>query len=66
MDAVIIEYYEQLVNQHHCSVDTLLITPALREQFLTRARASCPEQSEPMLLGRLLALRKRGVLTTTR
>jgi hypothetical protein len=65
-DAVIIEAYEEIVRQHHCSADRILENPTFRTEFLELARRSLADPAEEPILHRLTALRKAGKLKRSR
>lgn len=64
MDSALISAFRHLQSEYRCSVDSILIIPEYREEFLARVRVAAQEESESAILGRLLALRKRSVLPT--
>jgi hypothetical protein len=67
MDAVLIRVYCELVREHGCTADDILHHPELRQEYLSRSRASLgtsPEEHE--LLRRLSNLRKRSRLPRSR
>ena len=66
MEQVIIEVYRRLVRHHHCSVDDVLETPELREQYLAETRRSLGNLPERELLHGLVYLRKRSKLPRSR
>lgn len=63
MDRVIIQVYVEMVRQHGASVDDILVTPELREEFLSHSRQSLGNDvEEETLLRRLHNLRKQSKL----
>lgn len=66
MDQTIIDVFSRLAKAHHCSVDDILETPELREQFLAETRQSLGNLPEYELLHGLVYLRKRSRLPRSR
>ena len=66
MQQVIIDVYRRLVQSHHCSVDDILESPELREQYLAETRQSLGNLPERELLHGLVYLRKRSKLPRSR
>lgn len=62
MDQVIKAVYQQMLATHHCSVDDVLESPELRNEYLALARASLGDLPEQQLLHRLTTLRKQSKL----
>jgi len=63
MDSVITQVYVEMVRQHGASVDDILVTPELREEFLSHSRRSLGNDvEEETLLRRLHNLRKQSKL----
>jgi hypothetical protein len=62
MDPIIQSVYRQMLQTHHCSVDVILESPELRNEYLTAVRASLGNLSEQVLLHRLTVLRKQSKL----
>ena len=66
MDESIIAVYRCLMHSHHCSVDEILETPELREQYLAETRRVLGDLPERELLHKLVSLRKRSKLPRSR
>ena len=66
MDQILVDVYNSLVLQFSCSVDDILETPEYREKFLFAARQHLGELPERELLHRLVYLRKRSRLQSSR
>ncbi len=66
MEEIIIDVYRHLVQISHCSVDDILETPELREQYLAETRQSLGNLPERELLHGLVYLRKRSRLPRLR
>ncbi len=66
MEQAIITVYCHLVQVHHCSVDDILETPELREQYLAETRRVLGSLPERELLHGLVYLRKRSKLPRSR
>lgn len=66
MEQLIIEVYRSLVQNHHCSVDDILETPELREQYLAETRQKLGNLPERELLHELVYLWKRSKLPRSR
>jgi hypothetical protein len=66
MEQVIIEVYRHLVQRQHCSVDDILETPEIREQYLAETRQALGNLPERELLHGLVYLRKRSKLPRSR
>lgn len=49
--------------EHPCSIDRMLCSPALREEFLTPARLATGSDDEESILWELMVLRKRKELS---
>ena len=62
MDAVVIDVYRRLAHAHSCSVDDVLETPALRNDYLAETRRLLGDLPERELLHKLTNLRKRKKL----
>ncbi len=62
MAAVVIDVYRRLAHAHSCSVDDVLETPELRNDYLTEARRLLGDLPERELLYKLTNLRKRKKL----
>jgi hypothetical protein len=62
MDQIIQAVYQQMLRVHRCSVDDVLESPELRNEYLTEVRRSLGNLPEQQLLHRLTALRKRSKL----
>ena len=65
-DSVLVEVYHSMLQGFQCSVDDVLETPELRENFLTSCRNILGEVPERDLLHRLVYLRKRSRLPCSR
>jgi hypothetical protein len=65
-DQVFIDVFRDFAHAHACSVDAILITPELREQYLAKARSILGALPERELLHRLVSLRKRSKLPRSR
>jgi hypothetical protein len=66
MDEVVVEVFRRLVLTHRCSVDDILETPVLREEYLAETRRSLGHLPERDLLHRLTNLRRRKKLPRSR
>jgi hypothetical protein len=67
MDSVITQVYVEMVREHEASVDDILVTPQLREEFLSHSRKSLGNDvEEETLLRRLHNLRKQSRLPKSR
>lgn len=62
MDQVIQTVYARMLTLHRCSVDDILESPELRNEYLTSVRDSLGDLPEQQLLHRLTTLRKRSKL----
>lgn len=63
MDSVITQVYVEIVREHEASVDDILVTPQLRQEFLSHSRQSLGNDvDEETLLRRLHNLRKQSRL----
>jgi hypothetical protein len=62
MDQVIQAVYQQMLRIHRCSVDDVLESPELRNEYLTAVRVSLGNLPEQQLLHRLTILRKQSKL----
>jgi len=62
MDQVIRAVYQQMLNVHRCSVDDVLESPELRNEYLTAIRHLLGNLPEQRLLHRLTTLRKQSKL----
>lgn len=65
-DDAIIEVFARMASSQGCSVDDILETPGLREQYLAETRSLMGDLSERDLLHRLVYLRKRSKLPRSR
>ena len=59
MDQVILAVYQQMLCVYRCSVDDILESPELRNEYLTAVRTSLGNLPEQQLLHRLTILRKQ-------
>jgi hypothetical protein len=66
MDQVIIEVFRRMVLTHACSVDDILETPVLREEYLAETRRCVGDLPERDLLHRLTNLRRQKKLPRSR
>ena len=66
MESIVLEVYRRLVLSHGCSVDSILETPELREEFLANMRQLLGEVPEQKLLHALTSMRKRSKLPRSR
>lgn len=66
MDAFVIDVYSRMVQAQGCSVDSLLETPELREEYLAKMRQVVGNLPEQQLLHTLISLRKRSKLPRSR
>ena len=66
MEQAVIATYRHLVQIHRCSVDDILETPELREQYLAETRQVLGNLPERELLHELVYLRKRSKLPRSR
>lgn len=62
MDEILIDVYRRMLQSQNCSVDDILETPQLREQYLFETRRVLGYLPERELLHRLTSLRKRSKL----
>jgi hypothetical protein len=65
-DTTIIDVFRKMLHAHGCSVDDILETPELRDEYLTAMRRKLGDHSERELLHRLVSLRKRSRLPRSR
>ncbi len=65
-DEVLIDVFRRMASAHGASVDDILETPELREEYLDEARRSLGHLPERELLHRLVYLRKRSKLPRSR
>lgn len=65
-DDTIRDVFQRMTTASGCSVDDILETPSLREEFLTKVRSVMGEYAERDLLHRLVYLRKRSKLPRSR
>lgn len=65
-DEGIIDVFRAMVHKHGCSVDDILETPELRNEYLTETRRLFGNRSERALLHRLVYLRKRSRVPRSR
>jgi hypothetical protein len=66
MDSTLIQVFTQMAMQHGSTVDDILETPELREEFLVNSRSHLGLLPEQTLLHRLSGLRKSSRLPKTR
>jgi len=64
--STIIDVYTLLAREHGCSVDAILESPELREEYLATMRQRVGNLPEQMLLHALTAMRKRSKLPRSR
>jgi hypothetical protein len=62
----VIDVFRHFAQIHACSVDAILTTPELREQYLAEARSVVGALPERELLHKLVSLRKRSKLPRSR
>ena len=62
MDEIVIAVYCRMLQAHRCSVDAIIETPELREQYLAETRRVLGNLPERELLHKLTYLRKRSKL----
>jgi hypothetical protein len=65
-DQAVIEVFRHFAQTHTCSVDAILTTPELREEYLAEARSVLGALPERELLQKLVTLRKRSKLPRAR
>jgi len=65
-DQAVIEIFRHFAHAHRCSVDAILTTPELRQEYLAEARGVLGAHSEHDLLHKLVTLRKRSKLPRSR
>jgi hypothetical protein len=65
-DEALISVFNRLARSRGCSVDDILETPELREEYLSESRHVVGDLPEQQLLHRLVYLRKRSKLPRSR
>jgi hypothetical protein len=65
-DSTLIEVYGRMLAEHRATVDDILIESTLRNDFVGRCQHLLGDVPEARLLRRLLTLRKRRRLPTSR
>ncbi len=65
-DSTLIDVFDNMVAEHRCSVDAILVPPELREDFLSRSRSFLGDGGVRLLLQRLINLRKQRKLPKSR
>jgi hypothetical protein len=61
-DQLLIEVYTAILQRHRVSVDELIATPHIRDEFLQQSQSLMGPIAERDLLLRLVSLRKRSRL----